>query len=145
MSDLHSIDHAQRLYVLSCGKGFTCLGFDIAEKRRRAYLAWLELTYSPAEIGTQGAYLDYVDAVEMVAARHATTGERCPAELTPELIGFEGKRVEVTAPGGFKQRFYVSKSTGWIPVHLAIKTSRSLGGDVVYLPEGAIVRVVGSR
>ena len=89
MSDLHSIDHAQRLYVLSCGKGFTCLGFDIAEKRRRAYLAWLELTYSPAEIGTQGAYLDYVDAVEMVAARHATTGERCPVC---------GKRVQPRGP-----------------------------------------------
>ena len=32
-----TINREQRLYVIKIGAGYTCLGFDVAEKRRRAY------------------------------------------------------------------------------------------------------------
>lgn len=50
--------------------------------------------------------------------------------LTPQLVGLEGYRVAVntdTAPPVHK-RFIVGKSTGWRPVHLEVKTRRSMGG-----------------
>ena len=47
--------------------------------------------------------------------------------LSPQLVGKEGWRVQVTPLGGGKpRRFIVGKSTGWKPVHLelAYRTSR---------------------
>jgi hypothetical protein len=35
--------------------------------------------------------------------------------LTPQLVGLEGWRVEVTDEGGNKWRFIVARSTGWQP------------------------------
>lgn len=38
-------------------------------------------------------------------ADHAVgTGTRCPADLTPQLKGLEGKRVEVVDGGGERRR-----------------------------------------
>lgn len=48
--------------------------------------------------------------------------------LSPQLIGLEGRRVEVETLEGEKRRFYVGRSTGWKPVHIEVKTSRSQGG-----------------
>lgn len=80
------------------------------------------------------------------AEHAAATGTRCPAELTPALVGLEGKRVLVTYPDGTESRFYVGKSTGWMPCHLEIKRRDSWGGGAAYVPEGARVRVLdGSR
>lgn len=48
-------------------------------------------------------------------------------DLTKQLIGLEGKCVEVVTTYGEKRRFNVGKSTGWIPCHLELhnKSSRS--------------------
>jgi hypothetical protein len=140
-----TINAEQRLFVIPCGGGFSCLGFDVAEKRRVAYLAWLKHPVAPVEVGTLESYHAYQGALAMVKARFDATGERCPCELTPALIGLEKMRVEVTTPDGEKTRFYVGKSTGFIPCHLEIKTRRSTGGAAAYVPEGATVRVIGKR
>ena len=145
MTDLQSINVESRLYVLKCGPSISCLGFDVAERRRRDFLTWLKLPYSPAEVGTAAAYDAYREAADLVLNRYNRTGERCPCELTPQLIGLEGRRVEVTAPDGTRERFYVGKSTGWIPCHLAIARRNSSGGPAVYIPDGATVRVVAQR
>lgn len=50
------------------------------------------------------------------------------SSLTPQLVGLEGCRVEVTDKEGRRRRFIVGKSTGWRPCHLEIKTKRSSGG-----------------
>ena len=148
MSDLHSINNEQRLFVIKNGSGFSCLGFDVCEKRRLAYCVWL---YGPKghthdiPVGTIESYNAYLAALESVRERCAKTREKCPAELEPLLTGLEGKRVEVTAPDGSRERFYVGKSTGHLPIHLAIKTRRSSGGCQAYIPRGAQIRVVGSR
>ncbi|WP_157698714.1 hypothetical protein [Geobacter sp. DSM 9736] len=63
--------------------------------------------------------------------KHQQTGYRSKAELTPQLIGLEGKRVEVVDCYGGKRRFWVGRSTGWIPCHLEIDTRRSSGGPAV--------------
>ncbi len=51
------------------------------------------------------------------------------ARFTPYYAS--GERVEVTYADGETERFYVGKSTGWKPIYLAIKTSRSHGGGAV--------------
>ena len=51
------------------------------------------------------------------------------SDLSPQLIGLEGYRVEVETTYGETRRFIVGKSTGWKPIHLEIKTRRSLGGS----------------
>lgn len=51
------------------------------------------------------------------------------SDLTPQLVGLEGARVEVETEGGSVYRFQVGKSTGWRPCHLALHNSRSHGGS----------------
>lgn len=50
--------------------------------------------------------------------------------LTAQLIGLEGKRVEVeNTYDNEKRRFWVGRSTGWRPCHLEIAKRTSQGGD----------------
>lgn len=147
MSNLHSINKEQGLYVLECGAGYSCLGFHVAERLRVAVLEWLGRGQAPyPEIGTQEHYAAYCEAMAQGAAHNRATGERCPAELSPALKGLEGKRVEVAYPDGeggiYRTRFWVGRSTGWLPIHLEIKTGRSSGGCGAHVPKNATVRVV---
>jgi hypothetical protein len=64
---------------------------------------------------------------------------RSDSGLTKQLIGLEGWRVEVVTTYGETMRFIVSRSTGWIPCHIALKRRDSLGG-VGCDPEYASVR-----
>lgn len=48
--------------------------------------------------------------------------------LSPQLTGLEGYRAEVVTTYGKTRRFIVSRSTGWNPCHIEVKTIRSLGG-----------------
>ena len=48
--------------------------------------------------------------------------------LTPQLIGLEGWRVEVTTDYGETRRFIVGRSTGWIPIHIELARRDSSGG-----------------
>lgn len=49
-------------------------------------------------------------------------------DLSYQLTGLEGWRIEVETFYGEVRRFIVGRSTGWKPVHLEIKTRRSFGG-----------------
>jgi len=149
MTGLHSINSEQRLYVLPCGAGLSTLGFDVAESRRRDVLMWIAgaaaLRPAPMETGTEEHFAAYQAAMTAGAAHHAKTGNRCPACLTPELVGREGMRVEVIANGEPRRRFWVGRSTGWLPIHLEIARRDSSGGGGAYVPAGAIVRTVHAR
>jgi hypothetical protein len=59
--------------------------------------------------------------------------------LSPQLVGLEGWRVEVTDDGGNKWRFIVGRSTGWRPCHLEI-SRRSVHGGFPARREYAAVR-----
>ena len=75
-------------------------------------------------------------------ALHQETGKRCNADLTPQLVGLEGKRVEVVDRHGETRRFWVGKSTGWFPVHLEIARRDSSGGAAVTGAPFQSVRIV---
>lgn len=137
------------LYVMRSGGGFSCYGFDNLEREISRVVGWLKaegqpvpaLSTSDEARGSPERYSDYL--VTMAAGReyHARTGRRCPAALEPQLVGLEGKRVEVTR-NGETSRFIVGKSTGWMPIHLEIANRRSDGGPSVFGPFDS-VRVVG--
>lgn len=50
------------------------------------------------------------------------------SDLSPQLRGLEGYRVEVETTWGEKRRFIVGRSTGWKPCHLEISRRNALGG-----------------
>lgn len=143
--ELHSINEPARLYVMPCGGGFSCYGFDVLDRKARAVAAWAKVAPPLATIGTRGHFEQCAAILDHGARYAAETGTRCDAELTRELIGLERRRVEVTEPDGTRRRFWIGKSTGWIPCHLEIKTTRSTGGGRVYFPAGSRVRVIGSE
>ena len=119
------INTEQKLYVIPSGNGYTCLGFEVCQ-RRTNHLA-LELGLPAVlEIGTEQAYNTYQEYL----SKASETGKRFDFDLHPKLTSLEGCRVEVKSEWDEKpRRFIVGKSTGFIPIHLEIKTKRSLGGD----------------
>lgn len=142
-----SLNLEQRLYVIPAGNGYSCLGFDVCADRLKAYTAALAgrgivWPVTPAEPGTVELYRQYLDAIKVIHREHDRTGWRCLAELTPELIGLEGKRVEVVDKYGERRRFKVGKSTGWIPCHLELANRRSSGGGPVFGAPFQSIRVV---
>lgn len=146
-----TLNPEQKLFVIPCGSGYSCLGFDVLERRAVALARWLVAVdpafrvSQPEPWGTLERYAQYQVLLAHAAAYCTEHKTRCPTELTPELVGLEGKRVEVTTPAGETSRFWVGKSTGWQPIHLEIKTRRSTGGGAAYVPEGARVRVVSDE
>lgn len=55
------------------------------------------------------------------------------SELDPRFAEYHrnGQRVEVAYDDGTTERFYVGISTGWRPVYLKIKNTRSMGGEAL--------------
>lgn len=142
---LKCINQDRRLFVIPAGGGYSCLGFDVAKRQTDAVAAWLKRPdlAAPAEVGTVEAWRAYQAAMEAGRAHNAATGERCAMDLTPALIGLEGRRVKVTTPDGEESRFWVGKSSGWSPCHLEISRRNSSGGPAVYVPQGLRVEVIG--
>jgi len=125
------INREQRLYIFPAGKGYTCLGWDVAERLRLSVVAWCGLPRTKLRLGTMKHLAEYEKTMSYGAGHAMATGERCLAELTPELIGLEGARVEVVDRYDERRRFWVGRSTGWMPCHLEIATRRSHGGGAV--------------
>lgn len=141
---LHAINRTQRLYVMPCGEGFSCYGFDVLERHTRGLADFAERPdLRPlAPQGTPQAFREYTAARDAAAAYHARTGKRATYELIPALCGLEGKRVEVER-NGERSRFIVGRSTGWAPIHLEIERRSDDGGGAVYWPPGSrVVRVL---
>ena len=139
----YSINTDQGLYVIDSGTGYSCLGFEVAERWRQAVLTWAGVVdETPYALGTPEHYEAYTRAMGIGYVHHGQTKERCPAELTPQLVGLEGKRVEVTEPGEPPRRFIVGRSTGWMPCHLEIKRRDSSGGFAAMVGKDATVRVI---
>lgn len=138
----------QKLFVIPCNGGFTCLGFQVCEDRAIALGSELaSLGYSmpaPEAFGTLARYAQYAAMTETARVHYERTGYRFHCELSPQLLGLEGKRVEVVTSWDEKQRFWVSKSAGWIPVHLAVPRRDSSGGGAAMGPFKS-VRVVCER
>jgi hypothetical protein len=141
-----TVNRKERFFVIKQSYGYSGLGFEVCEQRTKALLAWLGAGGErlPRK-GTLAAYSFYERLTMDASAAHTRTGRRCEVELCPQLVGREGKRVEVVDKYGEKRRFYVGKSTGWMPVHLEIATRRSSGGGAVSGAPFKSVTVVGQR
>jgi len=136
-----SLNSEQRLFVIPAGHGYSCLGFDVCHNWTTliaAELGRIDLAPVESERGTLAAYARYEQASE--AAR--VSGKRLTCMLTHQLIGLEGKRVEVEDADGQKRRFQVGRSTGWLPIHLEIARRTSSGGGAVYGAPFKSVRLV---
>lgn len=138
------INRAQKLYVIPAGRGYTTMGFEYARKLTNGIANWVgdNSLYAPAKSGTAAAYNAYKKAAAAGREYADATRSKCPVELTPQLVGLEGKRVEVVDRDGEVRRFIVGKSTEWMPIHLEIKTRASSGGVGVMGAPFKSVRVV---
>lgn len=57
---------------------------------------------------------------------------RDTSELNPQLIGLEGRKVRVTPKQMLRQStFRVGHSTGWRPVHLAMRGNARGSSDII--------------
>lgn len=149
MSVLDSVDHTHRLYVLRHGDHYSHLGFDVCREWAESVNRWLECSGAPTgetvsadNVGTHEAYAQYDRIMTAGAEFCRVNGVRCPVRLTDELIGLEGARVEVVDRWDDKRRFYVGRSTGWLPIHLEVKRRDSSGGDGVSGAPFKSVRVI---
>lgn len=137
------INKEQGLYVIPCAGGYSCLGFENAETKTNAIISELvnhgQLTHGEAhslfareeDKGTIQGWALYQQALDYACKYASAHHTQLSCELTPQLIGLEGKRVEVVDSYGQRRRFKVGKSTGWIPCHLELANSRSHGGGAV--------------
>ena len=136
-----TINHEQGVYVIPCDKGYTCLGFDIAYQKGITVAQFAGLELPKEEKGTLAAYEEYSRIMRDGAEFSKNNNLRCESELSPQLQGLESKRVEVVTTYGETRRFYVGKSTGWMPCHLEIAKSNSSGGPAAE-KEYTSVRVI---
>jgi hypothetical protein len=125
-------DYLDGCYIIEFDGGYSCLGFDNALDRVERYA--LDLT-GDVEVadqlmarlrplrGTMAVYDEMRDLERELAERGDAV-----ADLTPQLAGLEGHRVEVVTMHDERRRFIVGKSTGPIPCHLEVKRIDSSGG-----------------
>lgn len=131
MKNLHLINKEQRLFVFNSGGGYSCLGFDVVLRKINALSKELNIEKPNFRAGSKASLKFYYKIVKIASDKHQKTGWRSKSGLYKPFIGHEGKRVEVTYNSGETTRFYIGKSTGFIPCHLEIKRSDSTGGGAV--------------
>jgi hypothetical protein len=124
------------MYAHKHGEGekawFDFTGYSVLIRRRNALAAELDRPdLAKAGRGTMKAWREYQALCELGREKNRATGWRSESELTFQLKGLEGMRVEVVDRWGEKRRFQVGKSTGWMPIHLEIAKSNSSGGPAV--------------
>ncbi len=117
----------QGLYVIPCGAGFTCLGYDVCLDRISRYAAELGEAAPAAVRGSLEAYELQCRLARRLCDR-AAAGVRARCDLTPQLEGLEGARVEAVRLTGETVRFQVGRSTGPIPIHLEVARRGCHGG-----------------
>jgi len=152
------INVEQRLYVIKSLNGYSCLGWDYAHGRAEKVAKWLGIDAPKETPGTVDAFDEYRRIMRLGAEHNAKTGQRCTAELDDRFTSYytRGERVEVTWKEGYedysgygartngrKARFYVGRSTGWLPSYLVIHNRNSRGGSVILSVAVESVRGLG--
>ena len=145
--ELHEIDGENELYVYinldgSCGT----IGFNRASIIAQKVYLWLEMSHQTPPVGTREAFDYYVTAMRIGQTHYMETKEKCEAELDHRFTQYyeSGERVEVEWKDGYedytgygartdgkKGRFYVGKSSGWMPIYLMIQRRDSHGGGAI--------------
>lgn len=126
MSEI-TLNHEQRLFVLPCGNGFTCLGFDVAFKRLAQYAGFLN---RPApkqeEIGTLAQYEQYRETEQALAAARPSFTIYDPE--TPEAVQ---RVLNLSMCNDARLRLYCGDTTtgrSWLEEYDTIgRVSRTMG------------------
>lgn len=129
-------NYAGGVYIIGNKYGFSCLGFDVVLERigrihdeliARGIHFGVDLpTLVRGSLATYDTMQNLLDALKQACE---ADGERAVYDLSPQLTGLEGWRVEAVTKYDETRRFIVGKSTGWAPCHLEIKRRDSSGGD----------------
>jgi hypothetical protein len=137
------LDYKRELYLIVGNGGTSVLGWDVVQERiERLHLAFGEPEPPAVPRGSLEAYDTLVNLQERAKRHYDETGERCVANLTPQLIGNEGWRVEVVDHEGDEpRRFIVGRSTGWLPVHLEISRRNAHGGGPARMQYHSVMRI----
>lgn len=149
-----TINEDQELYVINNGTGVSCWGFDnVLDRIKRIAIELAGRGKLPAKYidvddldalvdedaaalrkllpprGSMQAYDTMQNLMEVLKVTCAEQHDRAIFDLSPQLTGLEGWRVEVVdEEGDAPRRFIVGKSTGWAPCHLEISRRTSMGG-----------------
>ena len=67
------------------------------------------------------------------------------SDLSPQLVGLEGWRVEVITTYGEKRRFIVGRSTGWKPCHIEVSRRGAFGGPAAYAQYQSVRKLYFAR
>ena len=134
------------LYVIQVTGGYSTIGHHVAERRRRQVLDWLGLPCAAVPLGSDEHLQAYHTAMRLGREHHQATGQRCWADLVPTLVGLEQHRVAVYDPEGREtRRFWVARSSGWMPCHLSLPRITSRAGFPADVEPGETVRVIRRR
>lgn len=127
-----TVNNVNEVFNVPCGNGYTCYSFKYINQMNRSIRDELCMATPVASIGTIEQYEEYERAINAAKSRFEKHNMQMDCGLHPKLKGLEGYRIECIR-NGEKVRFWVGKSTGWIPSHLAIHNTRSRGGDAISL------------
>jgi hypothetical protein len=125
-----TLNHDQKLYVIPCGQGFSCFGFDNARGHARHIADRLgrpELAFAAGEYGTLDGYATYQRAVQAWAAsplsRQTYFDPGTPADASRVL--------EACRKSGDKVRLILGDTTtgeSWLDEHDVVGTIGRSGG-----------------
>ena len=133
---LQKINQETRLYVIKEAHGFSCLGFDVLERRgnRLAKELGVQIDFTKLHHG-EDKYEQFSKLQELAHKRFIETGYRCECELHPEFLPFLNTKVRAVFADGTNEIFRVGRSTGYIPCLLRIDNDRSMSGEAIDIEE----------
>lgn len=133
------------VYVIHHDGGYSCNGYRYVHEQTGRLADWLHAKGGGpialdgvTPIGTPAAYALYRRVSDLCATWCNSRGIQCDIDLTPQLIGLEGHRVEVENVDGHTRRFRVGKSLGWCPIHLEIEAGDTGGPGAMGAPYKAV-------
>jgi hypothetical protein len=95
--------------------------WDLCLLRLERYAINLHIEMPQVARGTVAAYDTMRILQDALRAEYERTGEQAIAELSPLLVGVEGRTVEVETLDGERRRFVVGKSSGFLPHHIELR------------------------
>lgn len=115
-------DEFGETYVIRAQDGrVETLPWDVCLLRLERYASNLHIEMPRAARGTVAAYDTMRILQDALRAEYERTGEQAIAELSPLLIGVEGRAVEVETLDGERRRFVVARSNGFMPHHIELR------------------------
>jgi hypothetical protein len=83
------------------------------------------------KMGSFKAYYLYRYFLQRVMEKYKEDGLQSQVYLVPELIGYEGKEVNVKYFDGTEETFFVGKNGEALPYYIKLETKDSLYGDPI--------------